>query len=287
MRPSHFVAGGVPAGRLPVDRLVAPLVVISDWRSRREGPRYARDGDDILEWEKRYGRIPAGALVAMHAGWDARIGDVDRFLNRDAKGTMHAPGFSEESARFLVSERDICAVGVDTLSLDAASAQKFVAHVAFLGAGQVRRGDDGESRRGAPIRRDRHRRCAQTRRRDGRTGESAGAGVTVSTQRRRDAERNLDIGLGASATLRRDTRNAGVRMPRHEIQGMRRDHRWPSLPSVRGRRFRRPPARTSRATLRGAIDIHVHSPPGQRAEVARWPRGCAVCERQRACARSC
>ena len=57
---------------------------------------------------------------------------------------MHAPGFSEQSARFLVSERDICGVGVDTLSLDAASAQKFVAHVAFLGAGQVRRGDDGE-----------------------------------------------------------------------------------------------------------------------------------------------
>jgi len=72
----------------------------------------------------------------MHAGWDTRIGDVDRFLNRDPKGTMHAPGFSEESASFLVRERDICAVGVDTLSLDAASAQKFVAHVAFLGAGK-------------------------------------------------------------------------------------------------------------------------------------------------------
>lgn len=134
--PAHFVPGGVSAGRLPVDRLVAPLVVL------RISDRAARDPDtlvttnDILEWEKRYGRIPTGALVTMHAGWDTRIGNVDRFLNRDAKGTMHAPGFSEASARFLVGERDICAVGVDTLSLDAASAQRFVAHVAFLGAGK-------------------------------------------------------------------------------------------------------------------------------------------------------
>ena len=49
---------------------------------------------------------------------------------------MHAPGFSEQAARFLVGERDICGVGVDTLSLDAGAAQKFVAHVAILGAGK-------------------------------------------------------------------------------------------------------------------------------------------------------
>ena len=50
---------------------------------------------------------------------------------------MHAPGFSEQAARFLVSERDICAVAVDTLSLDAGAAQKFVAHLAILGAGNT------------------------------------------------------------------------------------------------------------------------------------------------------
>ena len=49
---------------------------------------------------------------------------------------MHAPGFSDAAARFLVTERDISGVGVDTLSLDAASAQKFVAHLAILGAGK-------------------------------------------------------------------------------------------------------------------------------------------------------
>ena len=92
--------------------------------------------DDLLAWEKRHGRLPRGAFVAMHSGWEARIGSADRFLNKDARGTMHAPGFSEEAARFLAQERDIVGAGVDTLSLDIAAASKFVAHLALLGAGK-------------------------------------------------------------------------------------------------------------------------------------------------------
>ena len=134
--PSHFVAGAVSADRLPVDRLIAPLVVISVADRAASEPDTLVSVDDLLQWEKRHGRMPTGALVAMHSGWDARVASTDRFLNRDAKGMMHAPGFSEAAARFLVGERDICGVGVDTLSLDAASAQKFVAHVAILGAGK-------------------------------------------------------------------------------------------------------------------------------------------------------
>ena len=133
--PVHFIAGAITADRLPVDRLIAPLVVISI------ADRVAKDADalvsvdDLQQWEKRHGRMPASALVAMHSGWAARIGNAERFLNRDAKGTLHAPGFSEAAARFLVTERDICGVGVDTLSLDAGAAQKFVAHLTILGAG--------------------------------------------------------------------------------------------------------------------------------------------------------
>jgi kynurenine formamidase len=134
--PSHFVVGGTSGDRLPVDRLVAPLVVISIADRAARDPDTLLSVDDVLQWEKRNGRVPAGALVAMHAGWDARAANADRFLNRDAKGTMHAPGFSEQAARFLVGERDICGAGVDTLSLDAGAAQKFVAHLVFLGAGK-------------------------------------------------------------------------------------------------------------------------------------------------------
>lgn len=134
--PSHFVVGATSADRLPVDRLIAPLVVISIADRAGRNPDTLVSVDDLVQWEKRHGRMPPGALVAMHSGWDARVTSTDRFLNRDAKGTLHAPGFSEQAARFLVGERDICAAGVDTLSLDAGAAQKFIAHLVILGAGK-------------------------------------------------------------------------------------------------------------------------------------------------------
>ena len=134
--PIHFVADRPSADRLAPDRFFAPLAVVSIEARAAKDPDAVVTVDDVLAWERRHGRLPSGAFVAMHSGWDALIGDANRFLNKDAQGTMHAPGFSEEAARFLAQERDIVGAGVDTLSLDVASAQKFVAHLALLGAGK-------------------------------------------------------------------------------------------------------------------------------------------------------
>jgi len=134
--PAHFVVNGATVDHIPIDHFVAPLAVISVAARAVKDADTLVTVDDIVSWEKRWGRLPAGALVAMHSGWDARIGDAPRFLNRDARGTLHAPGFSEEAAQFLVRQRDIVAAGVDTLSLDRAAEPKFVAHLALLGAGK-------------------------------------------------------------------------------------------------------------------------------------------------------
>jgi kynurenine formamidase len=134
--PAHFVASGGTADQIAVDRLFAPLAVVSIEARAVKDPDATLTVDDLLAWEKRHGRLPRGAFVAMYSGWDARIGNPVRFLNKDASGTMHAPGFSEVAARFLVQERDIVGAGVDTLSLDIAAAPKFVAHLALLGAGK-------------------------------------------------------------------------------------------------------------------------------------------------------
>jgi kynurenine formamidase len=134
--PAHFVQGAATADKLPADKFIAPLAVVSIEARAAKDADAVVTVDDVLAWEKQHGRLPAGAFVAMYSGWGARIANADRFLNKDGKGTMHAPGFSEEAARFLTKERDIVGAGVDTLSLDIAAAPKFVAHLAFLGAGK-------------------------------------------------------------------------------------------------------------------------------------------------------
>ena len=134
--PAHFVQGGLTADRLPAGKFIAPLAVISiESRAAKDADAVVTI-DDVLAWEKQHGRLPAGAFVAMYSGWGSRIANAESFLNKDAKGTMHAPGFGEDVAKFLAKERDIVGAGVDTLSLDIAAAPKFVAHLAFLGAGK-------------------------------------------------------------------------------------------------------------------------------------------------------
>jgi kynurenine formamidase len=134
--PAHFVGGASTADKLPAEKFFAPLAVISIESKAAKDADAVVTVDDVLAWEKQHGRLPAGVFVAMYSGWGARIGNAGRFLNKDSKGTMHAPGFSEDAAKFLTKERDIVGAGVDTLSLDIAAASKFVAHLAFLGAGK-------------------------------------------------------------------------------------------------------------------------------------------------------
>jgi len=134
--PIHFVNGGSSADRIPVDRLFAPLAVMSIKERADKDADAGLAVDDILAWEKRYGRLPSGAFVAISSGWDARIVDSAKFLNADAKGVLHFPGISGEAATFLAQERDVVGVGVDTVSLDVGTAPKPVAHLTLLGAGK-------------------------------------------------------------------------------------------------------------------------------------------------------
>ena len=53
------------------------------------------------------------------------MGSSERFVNADAHGVMHFPGFSAEVAKFLNDERDIVGIGSDTLSLDVGTSPDF------------------------------------------------------------------------------------------------------------------------------------------------------------------
>ena len=82
-------------------------------------PTHCSTRQDILDWESLHGTIAPRSLVAMNSGWDTRAGAGGAFTNRDALGVQHTPGFNPEAIDFLVRERNIVAVGSDTLSIDA------------------------------------------------------------------------------------------------------------------------------------------------------------------------
>lgn len=133
--PGHFISGGTTAELLPVASLVAPLAVI-DISERAADPDVQLMPDDVRAWEQANGPLPAGALVAMRSGWDARAGDPAAYLNADADGVLHFPGIHPDTSAFLVAERDIVGVGVDTISIDFGASTDFGTHLTVLGAGK-------------------------------------------------------------------------------------------------------------------------------------------------------
>lgn len=134
--PGHFIAGGATAELLPVERLVAPLAVIDISERAAADPDAQLMPDDVLAWEQANGPLPAGALVAMRSGWDVRVGDPAAYLNADGDGVLHFPGIHPDTSAFLIEERDITGVGVDTISIDFGASADFGTHLTVLGAGK-------------------------------------------------------------------------------------------------------------------------------------------------------
>lgn len=133
--PAHFVTDGETVDNYPAELLLSPAVVIDISAKAAENADATLDVADIEAWESANGTLPDGALVFMYSGWESRWQEPETFRNADADGVMHFPGFSPEAATFLVEERNIHGIGVDTLSLDPGPSSTFDVHVTVLSAG--------------------------------------------------------------------------------------------------------------------------------------------------------
>lgn len=126
--PAHFAAGRWTVDQIPVERLVAPLVVLDVSPKVRTNSDYEIRVDDIAAWEQANNRIPPGAVVLARTGWAARAKSMAEYRNADAQGRMHFPGFLPETAKFLVEARGVVALGIDTLSVDYGPSQNYPVH---------------------------------------------------------------------------------------------------------------------------------------------------------------
>jgi kynurenine formamidase len=135
--PAHFAEGAATVDRIAPEELIIPVAVI-DIRERVEHDHDATlTPDDVLGWERRHGALPDRCAVFALTGWGRRVHDPASYLNADAGGTMHAPGYSDEATEFLKHERSgVRAIGLDTASLDIAASADFPAHVSWLPSGR-------------------------------------------------------------------------------------------------------------------------------------------------------
>src|SRR5581483_7482558 len=135
--PIHFSEGKHAADEVPVQQLIGPAAVIDIHVQAAKDADYRLTVDDLKAWEKKHGRLPQGAIVLLFSGWGARWPDKKSYLGTDKPGdveNLHFPGFSREAAEFLISQREIDAIGVDTPSIDYGQSKDFIVHQVITGA---------------------------------------------------------------------------------------------------------------------------------------------------------
>ncbi len=134
--PNHFEAERPAVDQIPPQDLFAHGVVIDISMQAEQDADYALTVADVRTWETDHGQIPAGAVVLVHTGWGRFWTNYDRYKNQDVRGRLHFPGVSAEAARFLVDERRVRGLGIDTLSIDPGLSRTFDVHHILNRAGK-------------------------------------------------------------------------------------------------------------------------------------------------------
>jgi kynurenine formamidase len=135
--PIHFAEGRHTADQVPLDRLVGPAVVVDVVAKADADTDYRLDLGALEEWERSHGRIPNGTIVLVRTGWSARWPDKARYLGTTKSGPagvaeLHFPGIDSSAARWLATERQVKAVGIDTPSIDYGQSQTYDTHRILL-----------------------------------------------------------------------------------------------------------------------------------------------------------
>lgn len=129
--PIHFGADGHTVEQLPLEQLMGPAVVIDVTRQAQKNRQYRLTVDDVLEFEREYGRIKSGAIVLLKTGWSRYWPDAKQYLGDDTRGDASAlsfPSFGEAAARLLIDDRQVKVIGVDTASIDFGASVDFEVH---------------------------------------------------------------------------------------------------------------------------------------------------------------
>jgi kynurenine formamidase len=130
--PNSFHRDGVGIDQYPAESLIVPAIVIDICVQAAINPDYVLTVADILAWEEKYGQITADCVVLLNTGWQEKWFDKKAFFNKDAEGNLHFPGFSSDVTQFLLNERQIAGVGIDTHGVDSGQDTTFATNSLVL-----------------------------------------------------------------------------------------------------------------------------------------------------------
>jgi kynurenine formamidase len=131
--PVHFSQGGQTVDQVPLDRLVGAAYVVDVVDRAAANPDHQITVEDIARAETAQGPIPRDAIVLLRTGFASRWLDAARYLGTAARGDaalkdLHFPGLHPDAAAWIIANRSIKAIGIDTASIDYGQSTTFQSH---------------------------------------------------------------------------------------------------------------------------------------------------------------
>lgn len=136
--PIHFAKNKQSVDEIPLEKLMGPAIKINVKDKVMDNPDYQVLVEDFESWEKDHGTaIPDKSIVLLETGFSSYYPDKKKYLGTDQRGEealdkMHFPGLSPEAASWLVDNRNINAIGLDTPSIDYGQSKDFKSHVILM-----------------------------------------------------------------------------------------------------------------------------------------------------------
>ena len=130
--PNSFFASAIGIDGYAPEALVRPAVVIDVQTRVQDNPDYVISLEDIERWEVVHGPVQSGSVVLFHTGWQSRWSEPARYINADERG-LHFPGVGAAASDFLLEQRAIAGVGIDTHGVDPGQETSFACNKRVLG----------------------------------------------------------------------------------------------------------------------------------------------------------
>lgn len=130
--PNSFAPAGASVDSYAPQSLVSPAIAIDIRQQSLANPDYTLTIDDILNWERQHKFIQPENLVLLYTGWQSKWHDERAFFNPDENGVCHFPGFGQAATRFLLEERSIAGIGIDTHGVDPGQDESFAVNKMVL-----------------------------------------------------------------------------------------------------------------------------------------------------------
>jgi len=130
--PVHFAQGRWSVEQIPLEQLIGQASVIDVSAASATQPDYQVTVADLTAWEQTHGSLN-DTIVLIRTDYSKRWPDAARYLGTAERGEaavpkLHFPGVHPDTAKWLVANRRVKALGIDTASIDYGQSTQYETH---------------------------------------------------------------------------------------------------------------------------------------------------------------